>query len=59
VTIKPPTVEISSEPTLPAGVVLKPPVRFDDLAAHIDEDPAEAEALVALVRELRLDHWRK
>ena len=38
---------------VPAGLVLKPPVRFEELAHDIHHDPEEAEALVALIRSLR------
>jgi hypothetical protein len=41
------------EPRLAAGIVLKPPVRMEELAADVDPDPAEAEALVALMRHMR------
>ena len=38
---------------LPPGIVLKPPIRFEEIAQDIDHDPEEAEALVELIRRLR------
>jgi len=52
VTIISPDTPINSELRLPEGLVLKPPVRMEDLAP-VDHDPAEAEALIAVIRELR------
>ncbi len=43
----------AGEARLPAGVVLRPPVEMRELAKDVDHDPAEAEALVALIREMR------
>ena len=41
----------AQEARLPAGLVLKPPLSIQDLAANVDHDPAEA--LVALIRQMR------
>ena len=40
-------------PTLPLGIVLKPPVSLDDLKADTELDPEGAEEFVALIRALR------
>ena len=43
----------SDQVHLPAGIVLKPPVDFEEMAEDIEHDPEEAEALVELIRKLR------
>ena len=43
----------AGETRLPAGLVLKPPVKMRELADDVDHDPAEAEALVAVIRHMR------
>jgi hypothetical protein len=40
---------------VPPGLELKPPFRFEDVQAFIEHDPAEGEALVSLIRQLRKD----
>jgi hypothetical protein len=43
---------------LPAGVVLKPPVRVEDLKTDTEYDPEGAEEFVALIRALRREGSR-
>ncbi len=52
-TVRLPNSSVSSGVRLPSGVVLKPPVRIEELSIDVDQDPDEAEALVALIRQLR------
>ena len=44
--------------TLPAGVVLKPPVSLDELKTDTEYDPEGAEEFVALIRALRKEGSR-
>jgi hypothetical protein len=43
---------------LPAGVVLKPAVSFDELKTDTEYDPKGAEEFVALIRALRKEGSR-
>ena len=43
---------------LPAGVVLKPPVRMEDLKTDTEYDPEGAGEFVALIRALRKEGSR-
>ena len=51
-TVRLPDAPIQSEIHLPAGTVIRPPVRSGDLVPSFDSDPDEADALIAIMREL-------
>ena len=50
---------IGDEVRLPAGVVLKPPVRAEELEVDTEHDPEGAEEFVALIRALRKEASRQ
>ena len=52
-TVRLPDAPVQKKVSLPAGTVIKPPVRMGDLVPAIDPDPDESEAIIEIVRELR------
>jgi hypothetical protein len=50
--------ETSGEARIPAGLMLKPPVRLEELTTNTEHDPDGAEEFVALIRALREERSR-